>query len=88
MWRELRADRFEAEVLADIRRAAGRSHGSDLQVPGHAAALTTALRYQGSAGMAARRAVAPSSSTGRRGRRGCCCRRARANPAARNTRTN
>ena len=59
MWRELRADRFEAEVLTDIRpRMAGRSHGSDLQVPDHAAALTTALRYQGSAGMAARRADA------------------------------
>ena len=58
MWRELRADRFEAEVLADIRpRCPGRSHGSDLQVPEHAAALTTALRYQGSAGMATRRAV-------------------------------
>ena len=58
MWRELRADRFEAEVLTDIRpRMAGRSHGSDLQVPDHAAALTTALRYQGSAGMAVRRAT-------------------------------
>ena len=58
MWRELRADRFEAEVLTDIApRCAGRSHGSDLQVPDHAAALATALRCQGSAAMATRRAM-------------------------------
>ncbi len=58
MWKEIRADRFEAEVLTDIPpRSKDRSHGSDLQVPDHAAALTTAIRYQGSAGMAARRAV-------------------------------
>ena len=45
-------------MLTDIPpRSADRSHGSDLQVPDHAAALTTAIRYQGSAGMAARRAV-------------------------------
>ena len=58
MWKEIRADRFEAEVLTDIPpRSTDRSHGCDLQVPDHAAALTTAIRYQGSAGMAARRAV-------------------------------
>ena len=58
MWKEIRADRFEAEVLTDIPpRSKDRSHGSDLQVPDHAAALTTAIRYQGSAGMGARRAV-------------------------------
>ena len=58
MWKEIRADRFEAEVLTDILpRSKDRSHGSDLQVPDHAAALTTAIRYQGSAGMGARRAV-------------------------------
>ena len=58
MWKEIRADRFEAEVLTDIPpRSQDRSHGSDLQVPDHAAALTTAIRYQGSASMAARRAV-------------------------------
>ncbi len=58
MWKEIRADRFEAEVLTDIPpRSPDRSHGSDLQVPDHAAALTTAIRYQGSAGMGARRAV-------------------------------
>ena len=58
MWKEIRADRFEAEVLTDIPpRSTDRCHGSDLQVPDHAAALTTAIRYQGSAGMGARRAV-------------------------------
>ena len=34
MWKEIRADRFEAEVLTDIKpRSKDRSHGSDLQVP-------------------------------------------------------
>ena len=57
MWKEIRADRFEAEVLTDIPpRTAGRSHGSDLQVPDHAAALTTAIRYASAAGTATRRA--------------------------------
>ena len=58
MWREIRADRMEAEVLVEIApRHAGRSHGSDLQVPDHAASLNTAIRYQGSASMAVRRAT-------------------------------
>jgi hypothetical protein len=56
-WKETRADRMEAEVLADIPpRAAGRSHGSDLQVPEHRASLAIALRYQAGAGSAFRRA--------------------------------
>jgi hypothetical protein len=56
-WKELRADRLEAEVLADIPpRAEGRSHGSDLQVPEHRASLASALRYQAGAGSAFRRA--------------------------------
>ena len=57
MWKEIRADRFEAEVLTDIPpRSPDRSHGSDLQVPDHAAALTTAIRYATAAGTATRRA--------------------------------
>ena len=57
MWKEIRADRFEAEVLTDIApRHAGRSHGSDLQPPDHAASLTTAIRYATAAGTATRRA--------------------------------
>ena len=88
MWRELRADRFEAEVLTDIKpRHAGRSHGSDLQVPDHAAALATALRYQGSAAMATRRAMRAFLEHRKASRPGCCCRRARANPSRRNART-
>jgi hypothetical protein len=56
-WKAMRADRIEAEVLADIPpRAEGRSHGSDLQVPEHRASLATALRYQAGAGSAFRRA--------------------------------
>jgi hypothetical protein len=56
-WKEVRADRIEAETLADIPpRAEGRSHGSDLQVPEHRASLATALRYQAGAGSAFRRA--------------------------------
>jgi hypothetical protein len=56
-WKEVRADRIEAEALADIPpRAEGRSHGSDLQVPEHRASLATALCYQADAGSAFRRA--------------------------------
>jgi hypothetical protein len=45
-------------VLMDIPpRGPDRSHGGDLNVPKHAAALTTALRYQASAGAATRRAL-------------------------------
>src|SRR6478752_4514908 len=58
MWRELRADRYEAETLLGLPpRGPGRSHGGDPLVPAHAAALTTALRYQAGAGAATRRAL-------------------------------
>ena len=45
MWKEVRADRQEAEVLAAIPPLApGRPCGSDLQEPGHALSLNTAVR--------------------------------------------
>ena len=57
MWKEIRADRQEAEVLAAIAPlAAGRPCGGDLRQPGHALSLTTAVRYATSAGMATQRA--------------------------------
>ncbi|HEX6010929.1 MAG TPA: hypothetical protein VFY87_03810 [Geminicoccaceae bacterium] len=53
----MRADRIEAEALADVPpRAEGRSHGSDLQVPERRASVATALRYQAGTGSAFRRA--------------------------------
>ena len=53
MWMEIRADRLQAEVLADIRPACpGRSHGSDLQDRDHAAALSTVIRFATAAGCA------------------------------------
>jgi hypothetical protein len=59
LWKELRADRLEAEVLADIAPAApGRGHGTDLaeQVGGRTA-LATVLRYQSQGQTALRRAI-------------------------------
>ena len=91
MWKEIRADRFEAEVLTDIPpRSPDRSHGSDLQVPDHAAALTTAIRYQGSAGMARppRRARLPRAPQGQAGRPAAAGARTREPDACRKTRTN
>ena len=58
MWLEIRADRTLVETMAEIPPVArGRSHGTDLQDPRHAAALGTALRYQTAAGMATQRAL-------------------------------
>ena len=58
MWLEIRADRTLVETMAEIPPVArGRSHGSELQDPRHAAALGTALRYQTAAGMATQRAL-------------------------------
>src|SRR3954464_1557896 len=57
MWKEVRADRQEAEVLAAIPPLAeGRPCGGDLQQPAHALSLSTALRYATAAGMAVQRA--------------------------------
>ena len=57
MWKEIRADRQEAEVLAAIPPLAeGRPCGGDLQPAEHALSLTTAIRYASSAGMAVQRA--------------------------------
>jgi hypothetical protein len=70
-WKEVRADRIEAEALADIPpRAEGRSHGSDLQIPEYRASLATALRYQAGAGSAFRRAWRTFLPQGRRMRSG------------------
>jgi hypothetical protein len=57
LWRELRADRLEAEALADIAPAdAGRSCGSDLAEPAHRASLAVVLRYRAQAALGVRRA--------------------------------
>src|SRR5215212_6917373 len=57
MWKEIRADRQEAEVLAAIPPlGSGRPCGGDLQQPGHALSLNTAVRYATAAGMAVQRA--------------------------------
>src|SRR3954452_14259815 len=57
MWNEIRADRTLAEVLAAIPPLApGRPCGGDLQEPGHALSLNTALHYLTAAGMAMQRA--------------------------------
>src|SRR4051794_21249249 len=57
MWKEIRADKQEAEVLAAIPPLApGRPCGGDLQQPGHALSLNTAVRYATAAGMAVQRA--------------------------------
>src|SRR4051812_50001526 len=57
MWKEIRADKQEAEVLAAIPPLApGRPCGGDLQQPGHALSLNTAVRYATAAGLAVQRA--------------------------------
>lgn len=58
MWRELRADRIEAETMADIPPAdEARSCGTDLVgKPDHRASLETVLRYRSQAQMELRRA--------------------------------
>ncbi|MCS6879441.1 MAG: hypothetical protein N2038_03830 [Geminicoccaceae bacterium] len=59
IWRERRADRLEAEVLADIAPAEeGRSCGSDLRTAGARASLATVVRYRTAAQMEHRRALA------------------------------
>ena len=57
MWNEIRADRTLAEVMVAIPPlAGGRPHGCDLQEPGHALSLNTAIRYMTAASMATQRA--------------------------------
>ena len=56
MWKEIRADRVECDVLSEIPARPGRGPGGELQEPRHAASLTTAIRYQTAAGMAVMRA--------------------------------
>ncbi|MGD9509177.1 MAG: hypothetical protein AB7X49_11565, partial [Geminicoccaceae bacterium] len=56
MWLEIRADRVECDVMAEIPPLPNRSHGGDLQEPRHAASLGTAVRYRTGAGMATQRA--------------------------------
>ena len=59
LWQAIRADRFEAELLASIRPAhPEHSPGSDLiDEPEHRASIATVLRYQSTAGNAVRRAM-------------------------------
>src|SRR3954447_3754586 len=59
-WRELRADRVEADVMADTRPAfGGRSHGTNLVARDDArAGTTTALRYRSQAQLEIQRATA------------------------------
>lgn len=58
IWRELRADRLEAEALADLPPAEpGRSCGSDLADPARRAGLATILRYRAQAQAEHRRAL-------------------------------
>jgi hypothetical protein len=57
LWREIRADRLEAEILADIPPAdASRTCGSDLFDERHRASLSLLLRYRAQASQAVRRA--------------------------------
>lgn len=57
LWREIRADRMEAEVLADIPPAdASRTCGSDLSDERHRASFALLLRYRAQASGAVRRA--------------------------------
>ena len=56
MWLEIRADRVECDVMAEIAPLPERSHGSDLKEPAHATSLGTAIRYRTGAGMATQRA--------------------------------
>lgn len=59
IWRERRADRLEAEVLADIAPAEeGRSCGSDLGTAAARESLATLFRYRSAAQMEHRRALA------------------------------
>ncbi|MEO1017477.1 MAG: hypothetical protein AAFY56_07270 [Pseudomonadota bacterium] len=60
MWREMRADRLEAEVFSDIPPGyEGRGHGSDfVGKPENRASINTALRYRSQAQMELKRAVA------------------------------
>src|SRR4051812_20169542 len=59
-WRELRADRVEADVMSDIRPAfSGRSHGTNFVARDDArAGTTTALRYRSQAQLEVQRATA------------------------------
>lgn len=58
IWREMRADRLEAEALADIPPAEpGRSCGSDLADAARRAGLATILRYRAQAQAEHRRAL-------------------------------
>ena len=56
MWLEIRADRVECDVMAEIPPLPQRYHGGDLQEARHAASLGTAIRYRTGAGMATQRA--------------------------------
>lgn len=57
LWREIRADRAEAEALADIPPADGsRSCGTDLGDREHRARLETLMRYRAQAALGVRRA--------------------------------
>ena len=83
MWREIRADRVETEVMAgNLPGMKGHGHGTDLYGREERAALTTALRYRTHAQMETKRAtrpllVPPQGPSGRaarargRGGRGC-----------------
>lgn len=58
IWRELRVDRLEAEILADIAPAEpGRGCGSDLAEPAARASLATIARYRAAAQAEHRRAL-------------------------------
>jgi|GEM_PF-2460920 len=57
LWREIRADRLEAEVLSDIPPVdASRTCGSDLSDERHRASFALVLRYRAQAAGAVRRA--------------------------------
>ncbi len=58
MWREIRADRVETEVMAgNLPGMKGHGHGTDLYGREERAALTTALRYRTHAQMETKRAT-------------------------------
>ncbi len=58
MWREIRADRVETEVMAGNQPGMkGHGHGTDLYGREERAALTTALRYRTHAQMETKRAT-------------------------------
>ncbi|MFO1046845.1 MAG: hypothetical protein U1E52_02955 [Geminicoccaceae bacterium] len=56
MWLEIRADRVECDVMAEIAPLPERHHGGDLKDPANATSLGTAIRYRTGAGMAVQRA--------------------------------